>query len=376
MTTRTSVHKLAELGQSIWLDYIRRDLISGGELKRMIDADGLRGMTSNPSIFEKAIAETDLYDDLMQAALAQDPDQPDSELFFRLAIEDVRAACDLFAPLYQGGGHGDGLVSLEVSPDLARDTDATVREARTLWRRVDRPNLMIKVPATVEGLPAIGELLAEGININVTLLFSVERYARVLDTYMEALERRLAAGRPLADIHSVASFFVSRVDTKIDTALEAHGSAHALALRGRAAIANAKVAYSHFQAQMASERWQRLSAAGARPQRLLWASTSTKNPDYPPLLYVDNLIGPHTVNTLPPATYAKLLERDPESLAITVDKDLDQARGLLQELPKFGISLAAVTDTLEREGVDAFSQAYHTLLERLRERRARLRGAA
>ncbi len=376
MTAATSIQKLLELGQSIWLDYVRRDLVEGGELKRMIEHDGLRGITSNPSIFEKAIAESTLYDDAIKTALAQNPSQSDEELFFRLAIEDVRAACDQFAPVYQNSDHSDGLVSLEVSPDLANDTDATIREAKALWRQVDRPNLMIKVPATLEGLPAINELLFAGINVNVTLLFSVERYESVLAAWFEALEMRVDAGLSLTDINSVASFFVSRVDTKVDAALEANGSPEALAVKGHAAVANAKVAYAHFRKQMESKRWERLASAGAKPQRLLWASTSTKNPAYPPLLYVETLIGPHTVNTLPPATYKKLLEVPPDSLDISIDRDLDEARALLSRLPEFGISLNTITQTLEREGVDAFSQAIHALLTRLKERRAALLGGA
>ncbi|MEJ2480637.1 MAG: transaldolase [Acidihalobacter sp.] len=276
MPTPTPVQQLNELGQSIWIDYIRRDMLDDGSLKRMIESDGLRGMTSNPSIFDKAIGETDLYDDALRNELARDSQQPNQELFFRLAIEDVRRAADQFAIVYRDSGHCDGLVSLEVSPNLARDTDATVNEARSLWQQVNRANLMIKVPATREGIPAIRELLENGLNINVTLLFSVERYRDVLGAYLDALEARLDAGLPLEDINSVASFFVSRVDGKLDKALEGNGSADALALRGRCAVANAKVAYAHMQEVMASERWQRLAAAGAKPQRLLWASTSTK----------------------------------------------------------------------------------------------------
>ncbi len=374
MPTPTPVQHLAELGQSIWIDYIRRDMLDDGSLKRMIESDGLRGMTSNPSIFDKAIAETDLYDDALRDELARDSQQPNQELFFRLAIEDVSRAADQFANVYRDSGHGDGLVSLEVSPSLARDTDATVSEARSLWQQVNRANLMIKVPATREGIPAIRELLEDGLNVNVTLLFSVERYRDVLGAYLDALEARLAAGQPLENINSVASFFVSRVDGKLDKALEAHGSADALALRGQCAVANAKVAYAHMQEVMASERWQRLAAAGAKPQRLLWASTSTKNPDYPPLLYVESLVGPHTVNTLPPATYDLLLKTPLEE--VTINREVDEARAALSRLRDFDIDLGAVTDQLEDEGVKSFSDAFEHLLGRIDERRSELKAAS
>ena len=370
MSTPTPVQRLAELGQSIWLDYIRRDILNDGTLQRMIDVDGLRGMTSNPSIFDKAIAETDIYDDALHGELARDDSQSDQALFFRLAIQDVRRAADQFAAVYTGSGHRDGFVSLEVSPELARDTGATGKEARSLWRQVNRPNLMIKVPGTREGIPAVRELVEDGLNINITLLFSVDRYRDVLDAYLSALEARLEAGKPLGEINSVASFFVSRVDSKLDRALEGNGSADALALRGQCAVANAKVAYAHLQEVMAGERWQRLAAAGAVPQRLLWASTSTKNPDYPPLLYVETLVGPHTVNTVPPATYDLLMQTPLQS--VTVDRDVDAARAALARLAEFGIDLAAATDQLENEGVASFSDAFHHLLGRLDGRRGAL----
>ena len=374
MPTPTSVRHLTELGQSIWIDYIRRDMLDDGSLKRMIEEDGLRGMTSNPSIFDKAIAETDLYDHALRDELARDAQQPSEELFFRLAIDDVRRAADQFAGIYRDSGHHDGFVSLEVSPNLAKDTDATVSEARSLWPQVNRANLMIKVPATREGVPAIRELVQDGFNINVTLLFSVARYRAVLDAYIDALEARLAAGQPLEDVNSVASFFVSRVDNKLDKALEEHGSADALALRGQCAVANAKIAYAHMQNVMAGERWQRLAAAGANPQRLLWASTSTKNPDYPPLLYVESLVGAHTVNTLPPATYDLLLKTPLQD--VTVDRDVEQARAALSRLDDFGIDLTAVTDQLENEGVKSFSDAFQHLLGRIDERRSELKAAS
>lgn len=374
MSNVTPVQRLVELGQSIWIDYIRRDMLENGDLKRMIENDGLRGMTSNPSIFEKAIAETELYDDALRDELARDRRQTDQELFFRLAIEDVSRAAEQFSNVYRDSGHGDGLVSLEVSPDLATDTDKTVSEARSLWQQVDRANLMIKVPATREGIPAIRELLENGINVNVTLLFSVQRYRDVLGAYLDALEARLDAGKPIEDINSVASFFVSRVDTKLDALLDKHGSAEALALRGQCAVANAKLAYAHLREVMAGGRWQRLAAAGAKPQRLLWASTSTKNPDYPPLLYVESLVGPHTVNTLPPATYDRLLKIPLEN--VTIDQGVDEARAALSRLTTFGIDLEAATDQLEHEGVKAFSEAFHHLLERIAQRRGEFGGTS
>jgi transaldolase len=373
MSTVTPVRRLAEFGQSIWLDYIHRDILNDGTLQRMVDEDGLRGMTSNPSIFDKAIAETDVYDAALQEELARDSRQTNQELFFRLGIQDVRRAADQFAAVYADSGHRDGFVSLEVPPDIARDTEATVYEARALWREVERPNLMIKVPGTQEGIPAIRELVEEGLNINVTLLFSVDRYRDVLDAYLGALEARLESGRPLADINSVASFFVSRVDGKLDKALEANGSVDALALRGKCAVANAKVAYTHLQEIMAGERWQRLAAAGANPQRLLWASTSTKNPAYPPLLYVETLVGAYTVNTLPPATYDLLMQTPLQE--VTIERDIDASRAALASLAEFDIDLTSVTDQLESEGVASFSDAFRHLLGIIGERRQDLEAA-
>jgi transaldolase len=373
MSNATPVRHLAELGQSIWLDYVRRDMLNDGTLQRMIDDDGLRGMTSNPSIFDKAIAETEIYDAALHAELARDGRQSNQAIFFRLAIDDVRRAADQFAGVYASSGHSDGLVSLEVPPDLARDTEATVTEARSLWRQVERPNLMLKVPGTREGIPAVRELVDDGLNINITLLFSVERYREVLDAYLNALEARLEAGRPLDDINSVASFFVSRVDGKLDKALEAKGGSKALALRGQCAVANAKVAYAHMREVMDSERWRRLAAAGANPQRLLWASTSTKNPEYSPLLYVENLVGPDTVNTVPPATYDRLMQTPLRE--VTVGRDIDAAHAALARLAEFDIDLAAVTDELEREGVASFSDDFDHLLGRIEEQRMDLKAA-
>ncbi|MEN9508391.1 MAG: hypothetical protein RLZZ621_954, partial [Gemmatimonadota bacterium] len=301
----TRLHALHAAGQSLWLDYIDRTMLGNGDLARRIAEDALTGMTSNPTIFEKALAEGTAYD----AELATVPASvSDREAFFVLAATDVRQACDQFRGVYDATAAVDGYVSLEVSPDLARDTDGTVAEARRLWASVDRPNLMIKVPGTPEGALAIRTLIADGINVNVTLLFSVEAHARVIEAYLAGLEARAAKGLPIDRVASVASFFVSRVDAAIDKQLDVMAAANAadaegiLALKGKAAIANAKMAYRLFQASFSGGRWEALASRGARVQRPLWASTSTKNPAYRDVIYVEELIGPDTVNTLPPAT--------------------------------------------------------------------------
>lgn len=361
MSNPTPLHTLTEQGQSIWLDYIRRDLMSSGELQRMVTQEGLRGMTSNPAIFDKAISEGNLYDEALLDAYRRDPKQSSQEIFFKLAIEDICAAADQFTEVYRSSAGRDGFVSLEVSPELAHDTDATVNEALALHDKVNRANLMIKVPATQAGLQAIRHLTEAGISINVTLLFAVARYVEVVEAYLGGLEARLDRGLPLDGISSVASFFVSRVDSLLDARLAAHPNPEAHALLGRCAIANAQLAYAHFTQIIDSPRWQRLAKAGAHPQRLLWASTSTKNPDYPPLLYVDELIGAHTVNTLPPATYQSLLKRGSVP-AVTLPGDIDAAKACIASLTTFGIDLDEATDQLEREGVASFTEAFHHLL--------------
>jgi len=348
--------RLGELGQSPWYDYITRDLVTTGELDRLIAEDGLRGMTSNPTIFEKAIAGSRLYDDGIRAQA--DAGRSPQEIFEHLAVADVRAACDAFAPLYRAAGGADGLVSLEVSPTLANDTDATVHEAERLWRAVDRPNAMIKIPGTPEGLPAITHCIAAGINVNVTLLFSVDRYAEVIEAFLSGLERRLEAGRPLAGIASVASFFVSRVDGKVDPLLDRLGDPERL--RGRIAIANACAAYRLFEWSLGTPRWDRLAKAGARPQRPLWASTSTKDPRYADVHYVEALVAPRTVNTLPPETFAAY--RDHGRPAVRIGEGMLEAPGLLQALAAQGIDLAAITRELETEGVAKFAASYASLL--------------
>jgi transaldolase len=360
----TRVHAIRALGQSIWVDFIRRRTLEDGTLARYIAA-GVSGLTSNPTIFEKAINGSDDYD----AAIRATADRRDPQaLYDALTIADIQAAADLFRPVYDETGGADGFVSLEVSPLLARNTAETVAEAHRLWQRVDRPNLMIKVPATVDGLPAIRQLLADGLNINVTLIFSLERYRAVLDAFQGGLEDRLRAGQPVGAVHSVASFFVSRVDTLVDQKLAALAETRpeARRLMGRAAVANAKLAYQIFQETLAGDRWARLARAGAHPQRPLWASTSTKNPAYPDLLYVDNLIGPHTVNTVPPATLDAILDHG--VAARTVDVGVDEARQVLAEIEALGIRMADVTAQLEQEGVAAFAESFRSLMAGLAEK--------
>lgn len=343
-------------GQSVWYDHIQRSMLSSGRLARLIAEDDLRGITSNPSIFEKAIAGSSDYDEALQRELRRDPGQSSRQLFFNLAIEDILAAAQALRSTYEATAGVDGMVSLEVSPDLAHDVEATVREGRELFARLGQPNVMIKVPGTVPGLHAVERLIADGVNVNVTLLFSVERYVSVAEAYLRGLERRRARGLPLDRIASVASFFVSRLDTALDPVLaECRPD-----LQGKIANANAKLAYQEYLEIFGGGHFAALRAAGARPQRLLWASTSTKNPAYPDLLYVDSLIGPDTVNTMPPATYDAF--RDHGTVARTLEQDVETALAQLSALPELGIDLSAVTDQLEIEGIDAFIQSFNKLL--------------
>ena len=357
-------------GQSIWYDNIHRAMLSSGELERMIAEDDLRGITSNPSIFDKAITGGREYDDALRRMLRQDPNQTSRELFFALAIEDIGAAADLLQPVYVATGGVDGMVSLEVSPDLAYDTEGTIREARALHARLDRPNVMIKVPATRAGLPAVEQLTAAGINVNVTLLFALDRYREVAEAYLLGLEQRLARGQQVEMIASVASFFVSRVDAALDPLLANKRPE----LQGKLAIANAKLAYQAFKDLFGSGRFAALAKAGARPQRLLWASTSSKNPVYRDVLYVEELIGPQTVNTMPPATYEAF--RDHGVVAATLEREMDSARAQLAALPALGIDLRAVTGRLEAEGVQAFARAFTNLLADIEAKAADLAVAA
>lgn len=352
--------RLRALGQSIWLDYIRRDLLTGGRLAAMMTDDGLAGVTSNPSIFEDAIARHDFYDDEIQQLLATGADG--DRLYQALTVGDVTRAADVLRPLWETTGHRDGLVSLEVSPHLAHDTAGTVAEALTLWRSVDRPNLMIKVPGTRAGLPAITHLIAAGVNLNVTLLFSVARYREVAEAFVAGLERRRSAGQPLAGIASVASFFISRIDTQVDAELDQLRAAQpeAVTLRGTAALACARLAYRHYQEWTGAARWQALAAAGAQPQRLLWASTSTKDPAYSDVRYVEELIAPDTVNTLPPSTLEAY--RDHGDPALRLEPGIAAAAQQIARLVAAGIDMDRVAEQLEREGVDKFSAAHDALL--------------
>jgi transaldolase len=342
-------------GQSIWLDYIDRPMLHDGTLARRIAEDALSGMTSNPTIFEKALAAGTAYDADIAAAARE---ATAWEVFERLAADDVRTACDVFRPVYDATEGRDGFVSLEVSPTVADDTDGTVAEARRLWARVDRPNVMIKVPGTPEGAAAVRTLIADGINVNVTLLFAVAAHARVIAAYLDGLEARVAAGHPVDRVASVASFFVSRVDGAIDPRLTAAGAP--AALLGKAAIANARLAYAEFRRWFSGPRWDALAARGARVQRPLWASTSTKNPAYRDVVYVEELIGPDTVNTMPPATLEAF--RDHGEVRRSVDEDLAGAQDHLAALAAHGVDLTAVTDRLLAEGLAAFQASFDTLL--------------
>jgi len=357
---------LAALGQAVWLDFVDRKFLAEGGLQKLVDQDGLTGVTSNPSIFEKAMGHGDAYDAALADYDRAHPGAPAMDRYEHLAIQDIQAAADTLRPVYDRLGGKDGYVSLEVSPYLANDTDGTIAEAKKLWAAVDRPNLMIKIPGTPAGVPAIAATIAAGINVNVTLLFSIEAYKAVAIAYVEGLEQRVAKGEAVDGLASVASFFVSRIDSKIDDKIDARikdGDAEAEALkavRGRVAIANAKLAYAWYEEFIASDRWQALAAKGAQPQRLLWASTGTKNPDYPDTLYIDALIGPDTVNTVPPKTLDAF--RDHGTAAATLTADVDGARHTLAEAKRLGLDLNGVTDILVEEGVASFSSAFDTLL--------------
>ncbi len=361
------LHELHALGQSVWLDYIRRGILDNGELEEMIRRYDLRGVTSNPSIFEQAIGDSDDYDDAFDVMARDGADG--SAAYEALAVEDIARACDLFRAVYDASGGTDGFVSLEVSPELAHDTAGTVAEAHRLWKAVDKPNLMIKVPGTDAGLPAIEQLLEDGFNVNITLLFSVQNHERVMEAYLRGLERRLEKGGALDRIGSVASFFVSRVDSAVDGQLEKIAESatddaakqRVLGLRGKAAIANAKLAYRRFQEIFSGDRWERLAAAGANVQRPLWASTSTKNPEYRDVIYVEELIGPHTVNTMPLATVEAFADHGVARSA--VDQDVEQAVTDLAALREAGIDMDAVTDQLQREGVEKFAKSFAGMLK-------------
>ncbi|HJS59937.1 MAG TPA: transaldolase [Vicinamibacteria bacterium] len=365
---------LKALGQSVWLDSIRRGHILSGELARLVGEDGISGETSNPAIFEKAIAGSPDYDEAIAERIAEGRSALD--IYEDLAVEDIRMAADIFRPVYDASDGADGFVSLEVSPRLAYDTAGTTAEAKRLWDRVDRPNLMIKIPGTPEGLPAVEECLVAGINVNVTLLFAVQVYEQVAWTYVRALERRLSKGQPVRSLASVASFFVSRIDTLadawIDEAIQRGGSSARagglLPLKGRAAVANAKLAYQSFLSIFSTTPFRAAARSGARVQRPLWASTSTKNPSYSDVLYVDALIGPDTVNTLPFETIAAF--RDHGTPRRTLEEGIADARRALERLEAEGISLKAVTDQVLREGVQKFAEPFEKLLNAIEAKRA------
>src|SRR5438067_9605931 len=359
--------ELAAYGQSVWLDQMRRSLPASGELKRLVEQDGLRGVTSNPTIFEKAIGGSADYDNEMRELAAKGASVNDG--YEKVIVEDIVAALDVLRPIYDQSGGRDGFVSLEVSPLLAHDTAATIAEAKSLFARVNRPNIMIKVPATPEGLPAIEELIAAGINVNITLIFAVNVYEQVAEAYIRGLERRAAKGEPIDRIASVASFFVSRIDTAVDRELEklAQQRPEAANLFGKAAIANAKLAYRSFKGIFGGERFATLKGKGAQVQRPLWASTSTKNPRYSDTLYVDSLIGRDTVNTVPPQTLDAF--RDHCHPAATVERDVEQATHVFSDFKSLGIDFDQITDELTREGVEAFSQSFNKLLQVIEARR-------
>jgi len=362
------VKDLLKVGQSVWLDYIRRDLIETGELKRLIDEDGLRGMTSNPSIFEKAIAESHYYSDLLKELNGR-PDLDANGRYEILAIRDIRDAADVLRPVYQSTKRRDGYVSLEVSPFLARDTQATLKEARRLWKAVGRENIMIKVPGTAEGIPAFQQLISEGININVTLLFAQEVYERVADAYIAGVVQLAANGGDVSKIASVASFFISRIDTLVDSIVEQRLKAakdereksELQSIMGKVAIANGKQTYRRYLRIFGTDQWKKLAAEGAQTQRVLWASTSTKNPKYSDVMYVEELIGRDTVNTVPPVTLDAYRDHGHPRPSLT--EDVESANRTMETVAKLGISMKEVTDKLTEDGVRLFAEAFQKLLK-------------
>jgi len=365
-------HELTALGQSVWYDNLNRQLIVSGDLRRMVEEDHVSGGTSNPSIFEKAVGSSDVYDDDVRRLAEQGADV--ARIFDELTVTDVQVSADVFRPVYDSTRGADGYASLEVAPDLADNTESTISEARRLFQTLDRPNAMIKIPGTQAGLPAIEQCLGEGLNINITLLFGVENYVQVAAAYISALEKRAAAGQPIDSIASVASFFVSRVDTLTDERLEEKmreaGEGKKLKLRsllGRAAIANAKIAYERYKQIFSGPRWQALAAKGARTQRCLWASTSTKNPAYRDVMYVEGLIGPQTINTVPQSTLDAFREHG--EVAPTLEEDVADARLTLKVIEEAGVDFRAVTDDLQEQGVKLFCDSYDKARETIRQKR-------
>jgi transaldolase len=363
----TKLHELFEqVGQSPWVDNLRRAAIESGELSRAVD-DGIRGVTSNPTIFQKSVSEGDLYDAELSELLR---DRSVEDAYWEMAIADVSAALGLLRPVYDQSEGGDGFVSIEVAASLAHDTAGTIEAARSLSTRIARPNLLVKIPATAEGVPAVRQMIAEGRSVNITLIFSLARYEQVIDAYLAGLEDY---DGDLSRVHSVASFFVSRVDTEVDRCLEAIATPEAMALRGKAAVAQAKLAYRLFRERFSGPRWEALAARGARLQRPLWASTSTKNPAYPDLLYVEPLMGPDTINTMPEATIEALCAHG--TVACTVDQDADEAQAVLSGIEAVGVDLSAVAETLESQGVASFEKSYDDLVAALEDKAGALRAA-
>jgi transaldolase len=359
---KSRLHQLSEAGVSVWIDNLSRDLVQSGELERMMRADAVVGITSNPTIFQKAISSGEAYDEQLREVLEEEKDP--TEIFIRLAAKDVTDACDLLRKVWDEGGGKDGYVSIEVDPTLAYDTEATVAQALRFHKFIDRPNLFVKIPATRPGLPAIEDVIAKGKSINVTLIFSLQRYAEVAEAYIRGLERLVAGGGDPTVVASVASFFVSRVDTETDKRLDEIGGHDEL--KGKLAIANAKLAYERYEQLFSGERWEFLAGKGASPQRCLWASTSTKNPAYRDTMYVEELIGAMTVNTMPPETIEAFQDHG-KVVKDTVKRDLDGARKLLDDLAKAGVDYEDVVETLEREGVEKFADSFAELLEGIRQ---------
>jgi transaldolase len=363
------LHQLADLGQSVWIDYLSRDMLRTGRLEQMMRDDAVVGVTSNPTIFQKAISEGDAYDEQLRALLTETDDP--KEIFWQLAERDVGDACDLLRRVWDAGRGQDGYVSIEVDPNLADDTDGTIAEAQRLHEQIDRPNLHVKIPATKAGLPAIEEMISRGRNINVTLTFSLQRYEEVAEAYIRGLERLVDAGGDPSRVASVASFFVSRVDTETDKRLDAIGGPEEL--KGKLAVANAKLAYQRYKRLFSGERWAGLAAKGATKQRCLWASTSTKNPQYSDVKYVDELIGPETVNTMPEETIEAF--QDHGRVALTLEQAIDEAERVFERLAAVAIDYDDVTRVLEEEGVQKFADSFAELLDGIRAKRGELAAA-
>jgi transaldolase len=363
---RSRLHQLSELGQSVWIDYLSRDLLRTGELARMMEEDAVVGVTSNPTIFQKAISHGNAYDGQLREVLETEDDA--KEVFLKLAVKDVQDACDLLRAVWDRGQGQDGYVSIEVDPNLAFDTEATIAEAQRLHELVDQPNCFVKIPATEAGLPAIEEMIARGRNTNVTLIFSLQRYAEVVEAYLRGLERLVEGGGDPRPVASVASFFVSRVDTEADRRLDDVGAP--AELKGKLAVANAKLAYQRYKELFAGERWEKLAARGARTQRCLWASTSTKNPEYRDVMYVEELIGPETVNTMPEETIEAF--QDHGVVALTLERDLDEAKRVFERIAEAGVDYDDVVAVLEREGVQKFADSFAELLEGVSAKRGEL----